>query len=381
MTEQKPEQNTIKDRAKRKLERDMGPELLAALHDPKTVEIMLNADGKLWQERLGEPMRCIGTLRVAQAQAIIETDCRLPRQGSHTTAARSWKASSRLTARASPASSPRSCLRRPLPSARRRSPSSPLTQYVERGIMTAQQREALADAVAAHRNILVIGGTGSGKTTLVNAIINEMVMHDPIERVFIIEDTGEIQCAAENYVQYHTSIDVTMTALLKTTLRMRPDRILVGEVRGPEALICLMAWNTGHEGGAATLHANNATAGLIGSPCSSACTRTPPKPIEPLIGEAVHVVVHIARTPDGSRRIQEILEVSGYADGQYITKHCIPLRSYYQCNHSSRPAVSTPAHAVLPGRGCCHPGVLSAGCRSTLSPPKAPAARCPMKAG
>ncbi len=77
----------------------------------------------------------------------------------------------------------------------------------------------------------MIGGTGSGKTTLVNAIINEMVIQDPTERVFIIEDTGEIQCAAENYVQYHTSIDVNMTALLKTTLRMRPDRILVGEVR------------------------------------------------------------------------------------------------------------------------------------------------------
>ncbi|MBC7294418.1 MAG: P-type conjugative transfer ATPase TrbB, partial [Thermoleophilia bacterium] len=73
MTDQKPEHNSIKERAKKKLERDMGPELLAALNDPKTVEIMLNADGKLWLERLGEPMKCIGTLRVAQAQAIIET--------------------------------------------------------------------------------------------------------------------------------------------------------------------------------------------------------------------------------------------------------------------------------------------------------------------
>ncbi|MCB0162230.1 MAG: Flp pilus assembly complex ATPase component TadA, partial [Caldilineaceae bacterium] len=195
-----------------------------------------------------------------------------------------------------------------------------LAQYVERGIMTAQQRDSLIAAVRAHRNILVIGGTGSGKTTLVNAIINEMVLQDPTERVFIIEDTGEIQCAAENYVQYHTSIDVTMTALLKTTLRMRPDRILVGEVRGPEALDLLMAWNTGHEGGAATLHANNAKAGLDRLAMLISMHPDSPKPIEPLIGEAVHVVVHIARTPDGSRRIQEILEVSGYANGQYATK-------------------------------------------------------------
>ena len=194
-----------------------------------------------------------------------------------------------------------------------------LDQYVERGIMTAPQREALIAAVRAHRNILVIGGTGSGKTTLVNAIINEMVIQDPTERVFIIEDTGEIQCAAENYVQYHTSIDVTMTALLKTTLRMRPDRILVGEVRGPEALDLLMAWNTGHEGGAATLHANNAKAGLDRLAMLISMHPDSPKPIEPLIGEAVHVVVHIARV-EGSRRIQEILEVSGFANGQYITK-------------------------------------------------------------
>jgi len=81
--------------------------------------------------------------------------------------------------------------------------------------MTLQQRKVLIESVTAHRNILVTGGTGSGKTTLVNAIINQMVINDPTERVFIIEDTGEIQCAAENYVQYHTSVDVNMTALLK----------------------------------------------------------------------------------------------------------------------------------------------------------------------
>ena len=121
-------------------------------------------------------------------------------------------------------------------------------------------------------------------------------------------DTGEIQCAAENYVQYHTSSDVNMTALLKTSLRMRPDRILVGEVRGPEALDLLMAWNTGHEGGAATLHANNAKAGLDRLAMLISMHPDSPKPIEPLIGEAVHMVVHIARV-EGSRRIQEILEV------------------------------------------------------------------------
>lgn len=316
--QQKDMTGSIKDRAKRKLERDIGPELLQAFNDPKTVELMLNADGKVWVERLGEGMQCIGTLRPAQAQAVIETIAGF--HGKEVTRSKPILEGefpldgSRFAGQLPPV------VPAPTFAIRKKAVAIfTLDQYVENGIMTADQQQALVEAVAAHRNILVIGGTGSGKTTLVNAIINEMVITDPTERVFIIEDTGEIQCAAENHVQYHTSLDVSMTALLKTTLRMRPDRILVGEVRGAEALDLLDAWNTGHEGGAATLHANNANAGL--ARLRSLITRNPAAPaeIEPLIGEVVHIVVHIARTPEG-RRIQEILEVSGYCDGQYITK-------------------------------------------------------------
>lgn len=278
---------------------------------------MLNADGVLWQERLGEPMVRIGSLRPAQAQAIIETiagyhgkevtrhkpllEGELPLDGS------------RFAGQIPPiVPSPTFAIRK------RAVAIFTLDQYVENGVMTADQRDVLMQAIAAHRNILVIGGTGSGKTTLVNAIIHQMVLTDPAERVLIIEDTGEIQCAATNFVQYHTSIDVTMTMLLKTALRMRPDRILVGEVRGPEALDLLMAWNTGHEGGAATLHANNARAGLDRLAMLISMNPESPRPIEPLIAEAVHVVVHITRTPEG-RRVEEILMISGYRNGQYIT--------------------------------------------------------------
>ncbi len=315
MTDHKEIFESIKERAKKKLERDMGSDLLAALNDPRTIEIMLNADGRLWQEKLGAKMMCIGSMRPAQGKAIIETiagfhgkvvtretpilEGELPLDGS------------RFAGQLPP------IVPAPTFAIRKRAVAIfTLDHYVESGIMTPQQRKVLIESVAAHRNILVIGGTGSGKTTLVNAIINQMVINDPTERVFIIEDTGEIQCAAENFVQYHTSLDVNMTALLKTTLRMRPDRILVGEVRGPEALDLLMAWNTGHEGGAATLHANNARAGLDRLAMLISMHPDSPKPIEPLIGEAVHVVVHIARTPEG-RRIQEILEVSGFRNGQY----------------------------------------------------------------
>ena len=310
--------STLKDRARKKLERDMGPLLMAALNDPRTVDIMLNADGRLWQERLGEKMKCIGSLRVAQSEAIIKTIA-----GYHGKEVTRGKPilegempldGSRFAGQLPPIV--------PFPTFAIRKKAIAiftLEQYALAGIMTDAQCATLKNAVAAHRNILVTGGTGSGKTTLVNAIINHMVVVDPSERVFIIEDTGEIQCAAENFVQYHTSLDVSMTALLKATLRMRPDRILVGEVRGAEALDLLDAWNTGHEGGAATLHANNALAGL--ARLKSLITRNPSAPldIEALIGDVVHIVVHIARTPDG-RRIQEILEIAGYEDGRYITK-------------------------------------------------------------
>jgi Flp pilus assembly CpaF family ATPase len=148
-------------------------------------------------------------------------------------------------------------------------------------------------------------------TTLVNAVIHELTDQFPAERLIIIEDTGEIQCAARNAVLYHTAGEVTMTKLLKTSMRMRPDRILVGEVRGAEALDLLMAWNTGHPGGIATLHANTASSGLTRLASLISMARDYPKPIEPLIGEAVDLIVHIAKE-NNSRRIKEILRVTSY---------------------------------------------------------------------
>lgn len=311
-----PAQDSVKERAKIKLSRDLGPLIIDALHDPKTVEIMLNADGVLWQERLGEKMSQIGTLPASQAEAIIKTiagyhgkevtrsqpilEGELPIDGS------------RFAGQLPPiVSAPTFAIRK------KAIAIYTLAEYVKSGIMTESQYSVITSAIHSHKNILVIGGTGSGKTTLVNAVINEMVINDQSERIFIIEDTGEIQCAATNCVQYHTTIDISMTALLKTTLRMRPDRILVGEVRGPEALDLLMCWNTGHPGGAATLHANNARAGLDRLEMLISMHKDSPNPIQPLIGEAVDVVVHIARAQNG-RRVESIIEVNGYKDGQYL---------------------------------------------------------------
>lgn len=315
---QEEEHATFSARVKEKLRRDLGPVIGMALADSETVEVALNPNGTLWQQRLGEPMKCIGTMSPSRAEAVIKTVA-----GFHGKEVTRFKPllegelpldGSRFTAQLPPVvSSPAFSIRKKAVAI------FPLSQYVEDGIMTKRQFELIKEAVKAHKNILVIGRTGSGKTTLVNAIINEMVLIDPMERIIIIEDTGEIQCAAVNHVQYHTTLEVTMTMLLKTTLRMRPDRILVGEVRDHDALDLLDAWNTGHEGGVATLHANNSAAGL--TRLKSLITRHPcaPAEIEPLIGEAVHLVVHIEPTKEG-RRVQELLEVSGYQDGHYITR-------------------------------------------------------------
>ena len=313
-----PVQDSVKARAKIKLERDLGPVIMGALADPKTVEIMLNADGKLWQERLGEKMQQIGTLSASRSESIIKTlagfhgkeinkgrpllECELPIDGS------------RFAGQFPPiVPAPTFAIRK------KAIAIFTLAQYVAAGIMTPSQLVVIEAAVKNHRNILVTGSTGSGKTTLVNAIINHMVVIDPSERIVIIEDTGEIQCAADNFVQYHTTLDISMTLLLRTSLRMRPDRLLVGEVRGPEALDLLMAWNTGHEGGAATLHANHARAGLVRMAQLISMHPDAPKHIEPLISEAVQLVIHIARSQDG-RRVEEIVEIQGYENGHYLTQ-------------------------------------------------------------
>ena len=317
-----PEQDdthTHKNRLLEKLRRDLGVPVLTALADPKTIEILLNADGTLWQECLGKKMIPIGKMQPSRAEAVMRTiatcldstitrknpilEGELPLDGS------------RFAGQLPP------IVHAPTFAIRKKASSIfSLERYVDEKIMTAAQKKIIVKAVRDHRNILVIGGTGSGKTTLTNAIIHQMVEENEDERIVIIEDTGEIQCSAKNFIQYHTTLEVTMTHLLKTTLRMRPDRILVGEVRGPEALDLLMAWNTGHEGGVATLHANNAKAGLDRLSMLISMHPESPSPIEPLIGEAVHLVIHITKTPESGRKVQEILEVSGYAACKYKTR-------------------------------------------------------------
>jgi type IV secretion system protein TrbB len=152
-----------------------------------------------------------------------------------------------------------------------------LNEYVRDGIVTAAQAEIFRDATHRRLNIAIAGSTGSGKTTFVGALINEMVASsDQSERYVIIEDTLEIRCRAENLVQLHTSEAIDLTRLVRATMRLRPDRIIIGEVRGDEALALVKAWLTGHPGGVTSIHANSGQGGTdpafqsrLGSGCAA----------------------------------------------------------------------------------------------------------------
>jgi P-type conjugative transfer ATPase TrbB len=243
----------------------MGPAVAAALADPLVIEVMVNPDGVLRVDRLDrgrcrtdvllEPDQVERIIRLVASHARTEVhdgspivSAELPPHGSG--------AGERFEGLLPPvATGPCFAIRKPA------SRLFTLADYVKDRIMSAEEARLLSHAVAGRRNILVAGGTSSGKTTLVNALLGELAARD--ERVILIEDTRELQCPAPDTVALRTRPGaVAMGDLVRSTLRLRPDRIIVGEVRGPEALDMLKAWNTGHPGGIATVHANGALAAL-----------------------------------------------------------------------------------------------------------------------
>lgn len=292
----------------------LGETIIEALEDPLVVEVMLNPDGKLFIERVGAGMTLVGEMTAHDAESVIgkvahalKTEVDQDRPiisgelpiGGH-----------RFEGLLPPAA--------PLPMftiRKKASMSIRLEKYVSDGIMTAAQMRTISEAIAARRNIVISGGTGTGKTTLTNAIIAELVKVTPDHRLVILEDTAEIQCAAENHVILHTTDTVDMNRLLKSTMRLRPDRIIVGEVRDGAALTLLKAWNTGHPGGIATVHSNSAYAAL--TRLEQLVAEISSQPMPEVIGEAVDLIVSIERTPKG-RVVREILKVEGFRDGKYL---------------------------------------------------------------
>jgi type IV secretion system protein VirB11 len=287
---------------------NLGQAVMDALGDPEVVEIMANPDGTLWIERLGREMERAGTLSPVQTKSVILLmasslnieatlttpiiEGELPLDGS------------RFEGVLPPVVSQASFTIR-----KKASRVFSLGEYVASGTMPRAIGDQIARSVMERRNILVVGGTGSGKTTLVNAIILAISELCPEHRLVIMEDTLELQSRSENTVFFRTSEFVSMTRLLKMTMRYRPDRILVGEVRDQAALDLLKAWNTGHPGGVATVHANSAEEGLerLGELTLEACMG----PKDRLIGRAVDLVLFIQRVP-GGRRLTQAISVHGY---------------------------------------------------------------------
>jgi len=175
-------------------------------------------------------------------------------------------------------------------------------------------------AVSARKNILVVGSTGSGKTTLVNGILEALASLTPHDRVISIEDTTELQCPVKNYLDLRAVGNVTMLECLRACMRLKPTRIVVGEVRGAEAHTLLKAWNTGHPGGAATIHANDALSGLIR--LESLVAEATNAPQQMLIAEAVDLVIFIDEEPGipAGRKVREVLLVTGYSKGEYAVE-------------------------------------------------------------
>jgi pilus assembly protein CpaF len=194
-------------------------------------------------------------------------------------------------------------------------------QLVASGSLTAEARDLLAAAVRARRSILISGGTGSGKTTLLNALSGYLGSE---ERVITIEDAAELALRQPHVVRLETrpaSVEgrgeVTIRDLLRNALRMRPDRIVIGEVRGAEALDLLTALNTGHDGALSTVHANSPEDSLrrLETLALMAGVGLPHDAIRQQVARGIDIVVHLARGGDGSRKVVEIAEVLKIAGG------------------------------------------------------------------
>lgn len=307
----------VGDRQLRMLRSAMGPAVVAALDDPEVIEVLLNADGRLWIDRLGSgraptdatlpPEDAARIIKVVANHVGLEVDREHP-----ILSAELPESGARFEGVLPPVTTA------PVFAIRKRAASViPLAAYVEGSIMTAAQAAFLKAAVLDRKNLVIAGGTSTGKTTLANALLQEIAATG--DRVLVLEDTVELQCVADDHVALRTRAHTVSTAdLVRSTLRLRPDRIIVGEVRGAEALDLLKAWGTGHPGGIATLHAGSALGALTRlEQLVQEVVVTVPRA---LIAEAVDVVVFIAGR-GRRRRVEDIIRVTGLNDDAYAIEH------------------------------------------------------------
>lgn len=293
----------------------LGPVISGYLDDPAIGEVMLNPDGKLWIDRLAGGLEDTGTrvlpedaeriVRLVAHHVGVEVHSNAPR-----VSAELPETGERFEGLIPPVvAAPCFAIRRPAVAV------FTLADYVKTGIMKVHAAALLREAAASHKNILVVGGTSTGKTTLVNALLAEVAK--TTDRVVLIEDTRELQCAAPNLVALRTKDGAaSLSDLVRSALRLRPDRIPVGEVRGSEALDLLKAWGTGHPGGIGTLHAGSAIGALrrLEQLIQEAVVTVP----RALIAETIDVIAVLAGRGT-NRRLAELASVKGLdPSGNYI---------------------------------------------------------------
>ncbi|KQU76069.1 conjugal transfer protein TrbB [Aminobacter sp. DSM 101952] len=298
-------------RGVRMLRTALGPAIAGFLEDPSIVEVMLNPDGRLWIDRLTGGLEDTGfAVSVADGERII-------RLVAHHVGAEVHPGNPRVSAELPETGERFEGLLPPVvtaPAFAIRKPAVAvftLDDYVATGVMTAQQAITLRQAVAKRANILVAGGTSTGKTTLTNALLAEVAKTS--DRVVLIEDTRELQCASPNLVALRTKEGVvSLSDLVRSSLRLRPDRIPVGEVRGSEALDLLKAWGTGHPGGIGTIHAGTGIGALrrLEQLIQEAVVTVP----RALIAETINLVAVLSGR-GSARRLVELAHVEGLGPG------------------------------------------------------------------
>lgn len=290
--------------------------VLHLLNDADVVEVMINPDTRVWVERIGEPPEQtdiqITTAEIERAIRLVASIMQTTISTDNPSVAGTlpqWNA--RIQASMPPmVDSPALCIRLPAKKVFN------LNDYVAKGILTVSQSQILHNAVMDRKNILLGGGTGSGKTTLANALLD--VISVTGDRVIIIEDNRELQCNALNKVHFYTDANVSLQRALFDSLRWRPDRIIIGEVRDKAALDLLKAWNTGHPGGVATIHADS-TREMLTRMCQLIEENNMVAP-KAFVAQTIDLCVHIKRdknSPAG-RCLSGISEVTGYKNGEWL---------------------------------------------------------------
>lgn len=308
-----PANEELADRGRRMLRSALGPLVGKWLDDPNVAEVMLNPDGRLWVDRLqGGLAPTSGSMQASDAERVVRLTAHHVGVEVHPlrprVSAELPGGGERFEGLLPPiVAAPVFAIRKP---ARR---VFSLADYVAAGVMSEAQAGLLAKAVAERRTILVAGATSSGKTTLVNALLAEMARGD--DRLVLIEDVRELQCLAANVVALRTDGAASLAELVRAALRLRPDRIVVGEVRGGEALDLLKAWGTGHPGGVGTLHAGSAAGALarLEQLIQEAVVTVP----RGLIAETIDLVAVLNGRGEG-RRLSELAWVRGLdGEGRY----------------------------------------------------------------